>query len=262
MSCVGVERPALITVSYLWYLNKPDPLLPVGKISSHSNCSFSVIVAGNRRFRHVISQSIDEYRAATSKWEKSLVAARLVSVIHQSGGRFLKQKKDNEDQWYELSSSESKSKVSHAIRDAIAATKPSRRSSHESTSSMKSDTKASTVPSSCSSSSATPMDDCSSSTAATTPMDDSSRMDDSSDSANGHSLARSRYRGTWSSNSLVSLSEADSDKEVATTKPDRPTSLRNEEWASSSDEDAAGSDYDGTDEFASYIHSVLGPAHP
>lgn len=197
--------------------------------------------SGNRRFRHIISQSIDEYRAASSKWEKSLVAARLVSVIHSSGGRFLKQKKDNEDEWYELSSSESKSKVSHAIRDAIAATKPSRRMS---SSSSNSSSKPSSAPSSSCSSKL--MDDSSSNTAATAPMDDSS---------DGSSFVRPRYRGTWSSNSLVSLTD-DSEKEPS--KPDRALSLRNEEWGSGSEDEAI----DETDDFASYIHSVLGPAHP
>lgn len=193
--------------------------------------------SGNRRFRHIISQSIDEYRAATSKWEKSLVAARLVSVIHSSGGRFLKQKKDNEDEWYELSSSESKSKVSHAIRDAIAATKPSRRMSKDNGSSGSLNKPV------CSSSNL--MDDSSNNTAATAPMDDSS---------DGSSFVRPRYRGTWSSNSLVSLTEDSLEKPDCTT-----STLRNEEWGSSSDDDEVDNE---PDDFASYIHSVLGPAHP
>lgn len=80
--------------------------------------------SGNRRFRHIISQAIEEYKEAKSKWEKSLLAGRLVAMIHNDGGRFLKQKaKNNENEWYELSLSESKSKVSHAIRDAISISK-------------------------------------------------------------------------------------------------------------------------------------------
>lgn len=50
-----------------------------------------------------------------------MVAAKLVGIINSEGGRFLKQKKDNDEDWYELSTQESKAKVSHAIRDAIAA---------------------------------------------------------------------------------------------------------------------------------------------
>lgn len=77
--------------------------------------------AGNCRFRHIISQSVDEYTQATSKWAKSMVAARIVGVITAEGGRFLKQKRDGDGEWYELSEQEAKAKVSHAIRDAIAA---------------------------------------------------------------------------------------------------------------------------------------------
>ena len=50
-----------------------------------------------------------------------MVAAKLVGIINQEGGRFLKQKKGDEGEWYELSTQEAKAKVSHAIRDAIAA---------------------------------------------------------------------------------------------------------------------------------------------
>jgi hypothetical protein len=76
---------------------------------------------GNRRFRTIVTASLEEYDEASSKWAKSMVAAKLVGIIHSEGGRFLKQKKDNEDEWYQLSTQEAKAKVSHAIRDAIAA---------------------------------------------------------------------------------------------------------------------------------------------
>lgn len=251
--------------------NQPLVIRPNDVLCGRGKTSFNH--SGNIRFRHIISQAIDEYRAATSKWEKSLVAARLVSVIHSSGGRFLKQKKDNEDEWYELSSSESKSKVSHAIRDAIAATKQTRRTS---TGENRPKPAPTTIPSSscavpapsCSSSSCTPMDDSSSATAATAPMDDSSRipMDDCSSSEKGmlrseKSFVRPGYRGTWSSNSLVSLTDDSNEKEPA--RPDSATSKMNECWSSGSEDEgttAGGSEL--TDDFASYIHKVLGPAHP
>ncbi|CAB9516013.1 hypothetical protein SEMRO_754_G197540.1 [Seminavis robusta] len=77
--------------------------------------------AGNRRFRNLVAASLAEYNEATSKWAKSMVAARLVGVINNEGGRFLKQRKGNEEVWYEISTQDAKAKVSHAIRDAIAA---------------------------------------------------------------------------------------------------------------------------------------------
>lgn len=76
---------------------------------------------GNRRFRSVVSEALEEYTEATSKWAKSMVAAKLVGVIHRDGGRFLKQRKGNDEEWYELSLRDAKAKASHAIRDAIAA---------------------------------------------------------------------------------------------------------------------------------------------
>ncbi|CAB9507082.1 expressed unknown protein [Seminavis robusta] len=212
-----------------------DVLCGRGKISfNHS---------GNRRFRHIISQSIDEYRQATSKWEKSLVAARLVSVIHASGGRFLKQKKDNEDEWYELSASESKSKVSHAIRDAIAATKQSRRPSQEARGIVVAKTDV----------------------AAEKPASERPTVAVTTGVTSKGSLTKMvkpHYRGTWSSNSLVSLTDDGDEKE--TKKPDSVASKLNESWTSSSSEEEDSSDsteagYD--DDFVVYIQSMLGPSH-
>ena len=79
------------------------------------------VAVGNRRFRSVVSDALEEYTEATSKWAKSMVAAKLVGVIHRDGGRFLKQRKGNDEEWYELSLRDAKAKASHAIRDAIAA---------------------------------------------------------------------------------------------------------------------------------------------
>lgn len=201
-----------------------DILCGRGKISfNHS---------GNRRFRHIISQSSDEYKAAGSKWEKSLVAAKLVSVIHSTGGRFLKQKKSNEDEWYELSSSECKSKVSHAIRDAIAATRHSRRPSVEGTSSSPTSTE--------------------SVKKLETPSTDKATKE-----------PKPLFRGTWSSNSLVSLTD-DSEKvpertsSSSTAKPTKPVS--DESYSSSEELDESSSDGDDyEDDFLSFINDAVGP---
>ena len=190
-----------------------DVLCGRGKVSfNHS---------GNRRFRHIISQAIDEYKAAGSKWEKSLVAAKLVSVIHSSGGRFLKQKKSNDEEWYELSNSECKSKVSHAIRDAIAATRQSRRPSQE-----------------------------------MSPTKSSSEIPSTETSG----LQKPLFRGTWSSNSLVSLTD-DSEKK----RPDKTSSNAMSDGSYSSsysddlDESSSSSDGDYEDDFLLFINKVIGP---
>jgi len=62
-----------------------------------------------------------------------MVAAKLVNQIHRDGGRFLKQKSGNQEDWYELSMQEAKAKASHAIRDAIAARDKSGKPSNDET---------------------------------------------------------------------------------------------------------------------------------
>lgn len=100
-------------------LSESIDVRPSDVLCGRSKASFNHV--GNRRFRSIVTASLDEYNEASSKWAKSMVAAKLVGVISSEGGRFLKQKKGDEDNWYELSAQEAKAKVSHAIRDAIAA---------------------------------------------------------------------------------------------------------------------------------------------
>lgn len=100
-------------------LSESIDIRPSDVLCGRSKASFNHV--GNRRFRSIVTASLEEYNEASSKWAKSMVAAKLVGVISSEGGRFLKQKKGNEDDWYELSAQEAKAKVSHAIRDAIAA---------------------------------------------------------------------------------------------------------------------------------------------
>ncbi|CAB9507083.1 expressed unknown protein [Seminavis robusta] len=92
---------------------------PHDVLCGRSKASFNHV--GNRRFRSIVSGALDEYHQATSKWAKSMVATKLVGMINADGGRFLKQRKDSGEEWFELSTQEAKAKVSHAIRDAIAA---------------------------------------------------------------------------------------------------------------------------------------------
>ena len=229
MHTVKHSRPEAVNTTLT--IRSNDVLCGRGKISfNHS---------GNRRFRHIISQSSDEYKAAGSKWEKSLVAAKLVSVIHSTGGRFLKQKKSNEDEWYELSSSECKSKVSHAIRDAIAATRQSRRPSLEGPSSSPSSPSASPT--------------------STKPV----KKIETSSTDKASEEPKPLFRGTWSSNSLVSLTD-DSEKvpertsSSSSSKTKKATKPVSDESYSSSDESSSdGDDYE--DDFLSFINDAVGP---
>lgn len=72
---------------------------------------------GNRRFRHIISESIEDYNNAGSRKAKSAVVKRVHDVIRATGGRFLKMDA-TQRAWVELAQQRSLEKVSHAIRDA------------------------------------------------------------------------------------------------------------------------------------------------
>lgn len=73
---------------------------------------------GNKRFRERINATIKDYMDAPNRYEKSLVVHGVVEQIQASGGRFLKYD-DKTGNWYELSNSQMKEKVGHAIRDAV-----------------------------------------------------------------------------------------------------------------------------------------------
>lgn len=93
-----------------------EPILsirPADVMCGRTKQSFNHV--GNRRFRALTNSALDDYLNADSKWAKSMVASRLVAIIHSEGGRFLKQKRDS-GEWYELSPQEAKSKVSHASK--------------------------------------------------------------------------------------------------------------------------------------------------
>ncbi|CAB9512994.1 expressed unknown protein [Seminavis robusta] len=72
---------------------------------------------GNKRFRDLITSSIQEYDRADSRLEKSLVVHSIVEGIRSVGGRFLKTDQDT-GKWTELDDRACREKVGHAIRDA------------------------------------------------------------------------------------------------------------------------------------------------
>ncbi|CAB9518066.1 expressed unknown protein [Seminavis robusta] len=90
-------------------INANDVLCGRGKTSFNH--------VGNRRFRHIISESIDDYNNAGSRKAKSAVVKKVHDHIRATGGRFLKMD-SSEREWVELSQQRSLEKVSHAIRDA------------------------------------------------------------------------------------------------------------------------------------------------
>jgi len=72
---------------------------------------------GNRRFRVLISLNIPRYEKATTKAQKASVIKFICDVFrNEVGVRFLKKHKNGEG-YYELSVSEARKKVGHALRD-------------------------------------------------------------------------------------------------------------------------------------------------
>jgi hypothetical protein len=73
---------------------------------------------GNRRLRVTVSLSLERYLANTSRQDKTLVIISIVKLLQETGGRFLKWKKDR---WIELGEKQAREKVGHAFRDMASA---------------------------------------------------------------------------------------------------------------------------------------------
>jgi hypothetical protein len=54
---------------------------------------------GNRRFRLTASVFIEKYAIAKSKTDKSHIVARILDIIHDAGGRFIKHE---EGRWWDI----------------------------------------------------------------------------------------------------------------------------------------------------------------
>merc|ERR1712161_82578 len=88
-------------------------------------CGQSRICAGhvgNKRFQAVLDTYAARYDNATSKQEKMITTKEIVACIHNSGGRFLKFKKEH-GMWEEISNTAAREKVSHALRTKVASWK-------------------------------------------------------------------------------------------------------------------------------------------
>lgn len=75
---------------------------------------------GNRRFQSVLENFAHDYDIATSKQEKMTMTKAVVSIIHESRGRFLKFK---DGTWEEISTVAARDKVSHALRTKVSSWK-------------------------------------------------------------------------------------------------------------------------------------------
>lgn len=74
---------------------------------------------GNKKFRAMVQEHVQEYVQAKTKLDKSMVLSAIVEKVREeNGGRFVKQKKGY---WHEIGDEQAREKVGHAIREAIAA---------------------------------------------------------------------------------------------------------------------------------------------
>lgn len=77
---------------------------------------------GNMHFRAIVRDHIDEYLAARSKIDKSLVLNKIIEEVReQDEGRARFVKQDKAGKWIEIGNEVAREKCGHAIREAIAA---------------------------------------------------------------------------------------------------------------------------------------------
>jgi hypothetical protein len=74
---------------------------------------------GNRRFRITVSVALESYMKAPTRKDKSIVVKSVVALVHENGGRFLRQsrRKDGIVTFIELNKKSSHEKAGHALRD-------------------------------------------------------------------------------------------------------------------------------------------------
>eukprot|EP00537_Pseudo-nitzschia_pungens_P015486 CAMPEP_0172407846 /NCGR_PEP_ID=MMETSP1061-20121228/75551_1 /TAXON_ID=37318 /ORGANISM="Pseudo-nitzschia pungens, Strain cf. pungens" /LENGTH=437 /DNA_ID=CAMNT_0013143957 /DNA_START=171 /DNA_END=1484 /DNA_ORIENTATION=+ len=75
---------------------------------------------GNRNFQAVLDSYAGKYQKATNKQEKMTMTKEIVAIIHNLGGKFLKNK---DGMWEEISTVAARDKVSHALRTKVASWK-------------------------------------------------------------------------------------------------------------------------------------------
>jgi len=75
---------------------------------------------GNRNFQAVLDSFAGKYQKATNKQEKMTMTKEIVAIIHNLGGKFLKNK---DGMWEEISTVAARDKVSHALRTKVASWK-------------------------------------------------------------------------------------------------------------------------------------------
>lgn len=103
--------PTLIV--YHSQITEHDVLCGRGGLTNHHE--------GNRRFRSIVADHQGEYRVAR-KHDKANIARRIVGIIREEGGRFLKSaegKAAGGGQWVEIGDQKAREKTSQALREGL-----------------------------------------------------------------------------------------------------------------------------------------------
>lgn len=103
---------------------KDDPNYPNPRDVICARGAESRFHPGNKRFRDIIDQYCEGYMNAP-KSERQLYTKKIVKMIHDSGGRFMKRGKaegvpvsdDESCEWYEIDARSSREKVSQSLRE-------------------------------------------------------------------------------------------------------------------------------------------------
>jgi len=75
---------------------------------------------GNKRFREIVKEALPSYQTASDRFDKALVVRSIKRSVESTGGRFIKVGKTT-GSYVELSASEAKEKIGHALRDTAVA---------------------------------------------------------------------------------------------------------------------------------------------
>jgi hypothetical protein len=87
---------------------------------------------GNLHMRRIVRTYIDEYLAAKSKLDKSIVLNKVLEEVRSQGdGSAMLVKQNKDGSWMEIGDDQAREKIGHAIREAISAREPSHQKVHQ-----------------------------------------------------------------------------------------------------------------------------------
>jgi len=72
---------------------------------------------GNKHYRQIVADHQNEYLNARKR-DKIIIAKRIVSIVQENGGRFLKRSNDGES-WVPVSDKKAQEKTSQALREGL-----------------------------------------------------------------------------------------------------------------------------------------------